>query len=385
MTDSQEYDKKARSAGCCSPQAEIVEITDRPPMLVSEPIQSLPWIMGVIETSAGAIPVVRTELQRADTFGSWKARWGIRRMNYRIQPRLYAVGNPTDASPVFVSANYKMSFDRLRSQLKGIDGWILVLDTKGINVWCAAGKGTFGTAELINRIEAVDLKKVVSHRRLIVPQLGATGVSAHLVREGSGFHVFYGPVRARDIGAFMQAGMKATPEMRRVTFTFAERAVLVPIEIVGNLKYAIFIAACFLLLSGIGTGIYSLDRIAQFGVVDALLVLLAAASGAILPALLLPWLPGKAFCVKGAFAGVVPMLGIVLLWWADPALFRNWLNLTSWLLVFPAVSSFIGMNFTGSSTYTSLSGVKKEMRIALPLQIGAATLGLVLWFAGLFV
>src|SRR5512138_1469309 len=128
MTDSQKCDKEAISAGCFSPQAEVVKLTDCPPEPIPEPIPSLPWIVGVVETPTGKIPVVRTQLQSVDILGSWKARWGIRRMSYRIQPRLYAVGNPTNASPVFVTANYKMSFDRLRSQLDGIDGWILVLD-----------------------------------------------------------------------------------------------------------------------------------------------------------------------------------------------------------------------------------------------------------------
>jgi acetyl-CoA decarbonylase/synthase complex subunit gamma len=47
-----------------------------------------------------------------------------------------------------------------------------------------------------------------------------------------------------------------------------------------------------------------------------------------------------------------------------------------------AVSSFFAMNFTGSTTFTSLSGVKKEMRIALPLQIAASLLGLLLFTLG---
>ena len=85
------------------------------------------------------------------------------------------MGSPSPDSPVLVSANYKLSFDVLRRSLAGIDAWILVLDTKGINVWCAAGKGTFGTEELLRRIAAVRLGEVVSHRRLVLPQLGAPG------------------------------------------------------------------------------------------------------------------------------------------------------------------------------------------------------------------
>ncbi len=87
-------------------------------------------------------------------------------MDYAIDPGLYALGDPDRESPVLVSANYKMSFDDLRSALPGRNLWILVLDTKGINVWCAAGKGTFGTEELVKRIEASHLKEIVSHRSI---------------------------------------------------------------------------------------------------------------------------------------------------------------------------------------------------------------------------
>ena len=172
-------------------------------------------------------------------------------MDYKVEPGIYAVNNPNADSVVLVSANYKLSFDVLRSQLDGLDAWILVLDTKGINVWCAAGKGTFGTCELVNRIEASGLANIVSHRNLIVPQLGAVGVSAHEVRKQSGFSVIYGPVRASDIKAFLNAGMKATEDMRQVRFSFYDRLVLTPVEFVNNLKYLLLAIIVFFILSGL--------------------------------------------------------------------------------------------------------------------------------------
>lgn len=385
MTGPKTKNQKSQNAECCRPPLQSIksDLNQTNDLAVASPKTT--WIIGKIMTAGGNIPIVDTKLRLADKLGSWKARWGIRRMNYRIAPRLYAVGNPTKTSPVFVTANYKMSFDRLRSQLDGIDGWILVLDTKGINVWCAAGKGTFGADEIARWVKIVGLHMIVKHRRLIVPQLGASGVSAHLVKERSDFHVFYGPVRAKDIKFYMQSGMKTTPEMRQVTFTFAERIVLAPADIVGSLKYALFISAFFFLLSGLGPGLYSLDRVATYGIVNALLLLFAALGGAVLPPAMLPWLPGRAFSVKGAWAGLLPMLGVMLLAWQNPAAFRNWYSIISWLCFIPAVTSFIAMNFTGSSTYTSLSGVKKEMKIAIPVQISVAALGLILWTAGLFV
>lgn len=112
-----------------------------------------------IDTPIGKIPIVPTFLNFNDKLDAWKVRWTIGRMNYTVEPGIYAVGNPTADSPVLVSANYKLSFDLLRKELQDLDAWILVLDTNGINVWCAAGKGTFGTDELIAKIAETDLKK----------------------------------------------------------------------------------------------------------------------------------------------------------------------------------------------------------------------------------
>ena len=130
--------------------------------------------------------MVSSSLTWKDEWGAFKVRWGIGRMNYAVDPGLYALGEPDSSSPVLVTANYKLSFDRLRQALPNRQAWILVLDTKGINVWCAAGKGTFGTGELVERIRASSLEQVVNHRDLILPQLAAPGVAAH--EQGVGGH-----------------------------------------------------------------------------------------------------------------------------------------------------------------------------------------------------
>ncbi len=315
---------------------------------------------------------------------AWKVRWGIGRTRYTVEPGLYAVDSPTPESPVLVSANYKLSFDRLRSQLEGLNAWILVLDTRGINVWCAAGKGTFGTDEIIRRVEAAALSEVVSHRCLVVPQLGAPGVSAHEVTRGSRFRVVYGPVRAQDIPAFLSAGMKATPQMRRVHFPLRDRVVLIPMELVMGAKYALFVAACFLLLGGLGPGIYSFQRTTTVGLWSAALFLATFLTGVVLTPTLLPWLPARAFSAKGAWVGLAVVSAVGAHVWAYPGLFDNWLSTVAWVLIIPAVTSFVGMNFTGASTYTSLSGVRREMRVAVPVQAACATIGAGMWLAGRF-
>ena len=93
------------------------------------------WITGSVETPVGKACKVSTGWSLADHWGQIKSRTSGFRMKYVAEPGLYAVGNPDKDSDVLVSSNYKLSFDILRRSLQGLNVWILVLDTKGINVW----------------------------------------------------------------------------------------------------------------------------------------------------------------------------------------------------------------------------------------------------------
>ena len=297
---------------------------------------------------------------------------------------LYAVGTPGPDSPVLVSANYKLSFDQLRSNLGRLDAWILVLDTRGVNVWCAAGKGTFGTDELVGRIETAKLAEVVTHRTLVVPQLGAPGVAAHEVKKRSGFGVKYGPVRAEDLPAFLAAGMTATPSMRRVRFPLRDRLVLVPVEVLLSMKWACWTIAVFFILAGLGADGYSISRTLYAGASSAALFLGTYLGSIVLTAALLPWLPGRAFALKGTWIGLVFVLGLIGFWGRAPGLLGGWFGLAGWCLLIPAMASFMAMNFTGATTFTSVSGVRRETHVAIPLQIAASACGMILWLVGRF-
>ncbi len=344
-----------------------------------------PWVAGETRTPVGCVPQVTTVLSRRDRLGAFKVRCGVGRMRFVVPAGLYAVGTPTERSLVFVSANYKLSFDSLRARLGGLDAWILVLDTKGINVWCAAGKGTFGTDELVARIEATGLKRIVSYRRLIVPQLGAPGVAVHEVKKRSGFQVVYGPVRASDIRAFVEAGFEATSSMRRVRFNLGDRLILVPVEIMQWGHYVLFIAAALFLLSGIHRGGYDVAIAIVRGSRAAVLILAAFLGSAILVPMLLPWIPGRAFSVKGGLLGLLIsactlLAGVIPL--GGPA---GVMEPVAWFLLIPSVSAFVAMNYTGTTTFTSQSGVEREMRFAVPAEIAGAIVGFALWAASGFV
>lgn len=317
---------------------------------------------------------VSTELTFQDKMGSWKARWGINRMKYTVDPGLYHVGGPDANSPVLVTANYKMSFDALRKELRGISAWILVLDTKGINVWCAAGKGTFGTEELIRRIEKTGLSSIVENRTLILPQLGAVGVSAHEVQKKSGFKVVYGPVRAEDVPKFLENGMTADREMRAVRFNLIDRTVLTPIEVVGAVKPSLIIFGLMFLLNLIG--------LTRFTGTDVYSYIGAVLVGCVLVPMLLPWIPGRAFSLKGWLLGFLWAVGIILINGCFRSIEYGILTCIAYLLILPSVSAYGAMNFTGCSTYTSFSGVIKEMKVSIPFIAASIGLGIVMLCAG---
>lgn len=340
-----------------------------------------PFVRDFVETAVGPVPRVGTSLAPADILGAVRARLNIGRDDYRVAPGLYCLNNPGPDSKVLVTANYKLGFDYLRRELQGLDAWILVLDTHGVNVWCAAGKGTLSTEELTRRIESAGLDRVVRHRELILPQLAATGISAHRVKKDSGFKVIWGPVRAKDIPDFLLAGMQADDRLRRVTFTMPERLVLIPVELSLVIRPALWTVAALFVLSGIGTGIFSFESAWARGVPWTLALAVGIIAGAIIVPALLPWLPGRSFSLKGMITGFLGGSGVASLFWHS----LSGLEVLALVLSTTTVSSYLAMNFTGATPFTSPSGVEKEMRRAIPLQAGALLLAVVAWIASAFV
>jgi ribosomal protein S28E/S33 len=334
-----------------------------------------------IDTGAGPVPVIRSDLDKWDRLSTIAVRCGIRRHKYLVSPGLYGIGSPDPDSEVLVTANYKLTFDHLRSELGSISAWILVLDTNGVNVWCAAGKKTFSTRELVKRIKAVPLDKVVSHKRVIVPQLGATGVSARQVRELSGFRAVYGPVRACDIPAFLNTGRKADKSMRQVTFPLFERFVLTPVELHGALKMAGITALVLFVLSGIGPGIFSFHGAWERGLVSLAALVTGLISGALLTPVLLPFIPSRTFALKGIFLGSVCSLLLLPVVFAGAGSMAG----AAALFIFSVmVSSHLAMNFTGATPFTSPSGVEKEMKQYLPVQLAGVLVSAGLWIYSAF-
>ncbi len=105
--------------------------------------------------------------------------------------------------------------------------------------------------------------------------------------------------------------------------------------------------------------------------------------------ILLPWLPFRDFSVKGYILGLVVMLPYMVQSWTSSSgpVWVKILHLLPLALGYPVVTAFISLNFTGSSTFTSRTGVKKEIFAYIPVMgwlFGisvAITLGLAAWKA----
>jgi hypothetical protein len=325
------------------------------------------------------VPRVATTPDRHDIRGTIGARIGFIRRHYSVAPGLYAVGSPTPQDPVLVTANYKLSFDALRHRLTGLDAWILVVDTRGINVWCAAGKKTFSSQEVIESVRRCGLGDVVDHRELILPQLAAAGVSARAVQKGSGWSVLFGPVRSADLPRYLQTGRVADETMREVTFTLRERLALIPVELFLLGKPLVVLVFAGFVLSGIGPELFSLTAAWHRGMSFLAATFLGILSGAILTPLLLPWLPPRQFWVKGVWSAL-PFAACAFAVTPTLSPFER-AALALWIVT---VSSSLAMNFTGSTPFTSPSGVEREMRRGLPCHCLAVLSTCALWLIAPF-
>ncbi len=334
---------------------------------IHEEFKKISWFAGVIETPAGPVPQVSTVLSFSERMDHIRARTSGFRMKFSLKPGLYAVGNPATSSDIFVSANYRLSFDHLRRAIAGMDAWILVIDTAGINVWCAAGKGAFGTEELVKWIKTTGIEKCVDHRRIILPQLSAPGINSGDVRRITGFRISYGPVRADDIKKYISNGYKADEQMRLVRFNIIDRAVLVPIEINAiKWRFLNFILAALLYSALQPEGIIFRESITTgFPIIIAGITSILA--GTVLTPILLPFIPFRSFAIKGGITGA--FLLIIIEYFTGLFSSGSEYLFAAILILFTLISSYLALQFTGATTFTSLSGVKREIKYSLPIYI----------------
>jgi hypothetical protein len=222
---------------------------------------------------------------------------------------------------------------------------------------------------------------MVDHRTVIVPQLGASGVAGHTVRTRCGFRVQFGPIRAKDLPRYLAQEGEASPAMRQVRFGLRERLALVPVELVGAAPWTLLAWVVLFLLDLIvapSAGFSAHLRNSLWGWIP---YLGAIVIGTVFVPILLPWIPGRAFALKGWLLGLV-WVAVYLIGFAPGS---SWQQILFLALILPPISASLALSFTGSSTFTSLSGVRKEMRLAVPAILTSVGLGLIFLVVSFFV
>lgn len=222
----------------------------------------------------------------------------LRMLPHRSSTGLIPIGTPDRSSPVLLTGNYTLTVRRVTAALAGKDVWLLVADSSGINVWCAAGGGHLTHHDVISAIRTSGVRDRVDHRHLILPQLCATGVERSRIEDATGWTASWGPASADDIRAFLARGEHTARRERSVRFPLKDRMEIAAMWI-GPLAPILWLV----LWPITGAGPAGID----VGIVALLVVALYAA---------FPWLPLQAMRGLPVYAGLAVAgfgLGAVLL------------------------------------------------------------------------
>lgn len=147
----------------------------------------------------------------------------LRLLPHRAPTGLVRSGDPGPDSPVLLTGNYTLTVRRLRRALAGVDAWLLVADSNGVNVWCAAGGGHLTHHDVISVLRTSGIDTLVSRRVLILPQLAATGVERRPIEEATGWITKWGPARLEDLPAVLDRGGGVHGSERHMRFPLWER------------------------------------------------------------------------------------------------------------------------------------------------------------------
>jgi ubiquinone/menaquinone biosynthesis C-methylase UbiE len=251
------------------------------------------------------------------------------RIPYKFRTGLYAVGYPDSHSPVLVTGNFDLTVRRLVKAIDGkVNAWLLVSDSAGINVWCAAGGGYFTAEKVIAAVKSSHLNEVVSHHALILPQLCANGVDGWRIRKETGWGVHWGTIRADDIPAYLAGRRKKSDEMRWIKFPLKDRLEMVTVTL-GFYSLLLLLPVFILWRSRFWPITFSLLGISYFY------------------AIVLPWLPGRDGLYKSIPLTIISLAGLFVYtsFW-NPMPIQQ---LFHWLVGLTGLSVFTSAEFQGMS------------------------------------
>jgi NAD-dependent dihydropyrimidine dehydrogenase PreA subunit len=259
---------------------------------------------------------------------------------FSTETGLRAVGQPEADAPVFVTCNFDLTVRRVLKALQGLDCYLLVAPSKGINVWCAAGGGMLNAHSVTSVVKTSRIAEKVAHRTLILPQLSAPGIDVARVEQETGWRCKFGPVYAEDIPAYVAAGLTKTEAQRRTRFPLGDR-----------LEMAVMWAAPMSIVAAIPVAIFS---------PEALPGVLALIWGFALFLFVffepvMRYVPGPVGLVKTVVLGLVGVVVVVVYGLAVGD--WGWGNIIAWSLGILAVALVLGFDLEGTSPLNAGSTV----------------------------
>jgi ubiquinone/menaquinone biosynthesis C-methylase UbiE len=259
------------------------------------------WIAEPLHEEEGGVdagleiePLTHRRTMRTALLDIWSLFFRIIPPYPKFTPGLYKIGQPDESSPILVTGNYELTVRRLVRAIEGsLDAWILVTDSNGINVWCAAGGGFFTAERIIDAVRTSGVDRFVKHRALILPQLCANGVDGWRIREETGWGVHWGPVYAMDIPAYLEAGRKKTDAVRWVNFPLNDRLEMLSVTL-GFYGLLILIPVAIFWRDGFWA------------------VMMALVGLGLFYAIMMPWLPGRDGLEKSIPLTIIALLGMLI-------------------------------------------------------------------------
>lgn len=223
--------------------------------------------------------------------------------NLHIKPGLYPIGSPNEEDPILVTSNYYVTYKRVITSLKAqsIKAWILVVDTKGVNVWCSAAGGIFTAEKIISQIEATNLSEFISHKNLILPQLSAAGID-HLILQKAGWDTKFGPIDINDLGEYLLNQYQKTPKMSQIEFPLQKR---IENTISHNCFISLILLPLILLIDILAHPIAFLRPWADWLLPNILFLLLYIWIFGLLFGIIYPILPFKSGFLKGIIISII--------------------------------------------------------------------------------
>jgi len=275
---------------------------------------------------------------------------------YAIEPGLYYTGQHYDReAPLLVTSNYLLTVFLVVRRIRAFNARLLIIDTDGINVWCAAGKGQFSDAEIRKQLDRYD-RELLTHDTwltLILPKFSLSGVELRALRRAK-IRPLIGPLHAKDLPAYLANPPLQDRDEDRVRFGLQARIFTWLPGLVQFLGYGL---VAVIVLLGVELA---------FGIPAPLGLLGIAALLATAYPILFPWLPGVRFAVKGIWLATFTSLGLSAL---NVGGILPPSDLIMAVLFTFASAIFFALAYTGNSAVSNYSRVRQEIARFLPLDV----------------